>query len=80
MRTPAWAKRFFSGTNLVVAATAAAFAAAPPPAPTPAFFAAHRANFVAKLPAGAIAVVRTAPETSVETRRIRTARIRTSGT
>ena len=37
------------------------------PAPTPAFFAAHRANFVAKLPAGAIAVVRTAPETSVET-------------
>ena len=71
MRTPAWAKSFFSGTNLVVAATAAAFAAAPPPAPmpapTPAFFAAHRANFVAKLPAGAIAVVRTAPETSVET-------------
>ncbi len=44
-----------------------AFAAAPVPPPTPEFFAAHRANFVAQLPEGAIAVVRTAPETSVET-------------
>lgn len=43
------------------------FAASPAPAVTPAFFATHRQNFTAKLPAGAIAVLRTAPETNVET-------------
>lgn len=54
-------------TLLSLFAFGAAHAASLAPAPTPAFFAAHRASFVAQLPAGAIAVVRTAPETSVET-------------
>ncbi len=53
--------------TMLLAATGAALAAAPAPAPTPAFFAAHRAAFVQQLPADSIAVVRTAPETSVET-------------
>ena len=53
--------------TLLLAAAGAALAAAPAPAPTPAFFAAHRAAFVRQLPADSIAVVRTAPETSVET-------------
>ena len=50
-----------------LAAAGTAGAASPAPAPTAAFFAAHRASFVAQLPPGAIAIVRTAPETSVET-------------
>jgi len=44
---------------------AAARAAEPPPIPHD-FFAAHRTAFLAKLPEGAIAVVRSAPEPSVE--------------
>lgn len=52
---------------LSLAAAGSAGAASPAPAPTAAFFAAHRASFVAQLPPGAIAIVRTAPETSVET-------------
>ena len=40
--------------------------AAPPSIP-PSFFAAHRERFLAKLPAGSIAVFHAAPETSVET-------------
>ncbi len=67
MRIPNVAKRLGTFTILLVGVSAAGLAAAPAPAPTPAFFAAHRASFVAQLPAGAIAVVRTAPETSVET-------------
>ena len=67
MRTSTLALRLCSLTFLSLGPAAAAFAAAPAPAPTPAFFAAHRASFVAALPAGAVAVVRTAPETSVET-------------
>lgn len=55
----------FTLVNLAVAG--AALAASPAPALTPAFFATHRQNFVAKLPADAIAIVRTAPETNVET-------------
>ncbi len=55
----------FTLVNFVVAGSA--LAASPAPALTPAFFAAHRQNFVAKLPPGAIAIVRTAPETNVET-------------
>jgi Xaa-Pro aminopeptidase len=54
-------------TLLVLTTAGAALAAVPAPAPTAAFFAAHRAAFVAQLPADGIAVVRTAPETSVET-------------
>ena len=50
-----------------VVAANAALAASPAPVLTPAFFAAHRQAFVAGLPAGTMAVVRTAPETSVET-------------
>ncbi len=50
------------------ALTLAAAGAAPaaPPAPAPAFFAAHRDAFVAKLPAGAIAVFQSAPESNVD--------------
>jgi Xaa-Pro aminopeptidase len=55
----------FSLVNLAV--TALVSAASPAPELTPAFFAAHRQNVAAKLPAGAIAIVRTAPETNVET-------------
>ncbi len=45
----------------------AAFAAAPPPVPNRAFFESHREKLLAQLPAGAIAVFHSAPETSVET-------------
>ena len=38
-----------------------------PPSIPPSFFAAHREKFLAKLPAGSIAVLHAAPETSVET-------------
>jgi Xaa-Pro aminopeptidase len=55
----------FTLVNFVIAA--AALAASTAPELTPAFFLAHRQNFAAKLPAGAVAIVRTAPETSVET-------------
>ena len=54
-------------TALVLAAAANSVAAPPPPYPGPEFFAAHRAKFAAKLPAGSIAVFHAAPETSVET-------------
>ena len=47
--------------------SAATFAASLAPAPTAAFFASHRQNFASQMPAGGMAVVRTAPETSVET-------------
>jgi Xaa-Pro aminopeptidase len=47
--------------------TGPAFAASPAPELTQTFFAAHRQKFAAKLPEGAIAIFRTAPETSVET-------------
>ncbi len=46
----------------------AASAAGAPPAVTPAFFEAHREKFLAKLPAGSIAVVRGASETAADTR------------
>jgi Xaa-Pro aminopeptidase len=49
---------------LISAAAAAAPAA--PPGTTPAFFAGHRDAFFAKLPAGAIAVFHSAPETNVD--------------
>jgi Xaa-Pro aminopeptidase len=52
---------------LQLVAVPSGFAASPPPEVTPAFFAAHREAFAAALPEGAVAVVRTAPETSVET-------------
>ncbi|HTO75798.1 MAG TPA: aminopeptidase P N-terminal domain-containing protein [Thermoanaerobaculia bacterium] len=53
-----------------VALLGLALADAPPSAPPsvpPSFFAAHRERFLAKLPAGSIAVLHAAPETSVET-------------
>ena len=46
-------------------ASASASASAPPATP-PSFFAAHRERFLAKLPAGSIAVFHAAPETTVE--------------
>jgi len=51
----------------VLSLSAPIFAASPAPELTQAFFAGHRQKFAAKLPEGAIAIVRTAPETSVET-------------
>lgn len=51
----------------VLSLSGPAFAASPAPELTQAFFAGHRQKFAAKLPEGAIAIVRTAPETSVET-------------
>ena len=47
--------------------TGPAFAASPAPELTQTFFAGHRQKFAARLPEGAIAILRTAPETSVET-------------
>jgi Xaa-Pro aminopeptidase len=47
--------------------SAPVFAASAAPEVTQAFFAGHRQKFAARLPEGAIAIVRTAPETSVET-------------
>ena len=44
----------------------AAPAPPPPPAPAPALFRSHREKFVSKLPAGSVAVLHAAPETSVE--------------
>ncbi|MEO7795456.1 MAG: aminopeptidase P N-terminal domain-containing protein [Thermoanaerobaculia bacterium] len=67
MRSPTATRRLFTHTMLFLAGASVAQAAVLAPAPTAAFFAAHRASFVARLPAGAVAVVRTAPETSVET-------------
>lgn len=56
---------------LAALALAAAPKASPspqaPPRPGPEFFAAHRQRVLDKLPAGAVAVFRSAPETSVET-------------
>jgi hypothetical protein len=51
-----------------VALLLSALAAPAPPATPPAFFAAHREKLAAKLPAGAIAVLRSAPASSVEQR------------
>ncbi len=67
MRTPRPAAKVVASLFLSVVAAKASLAASPAPVLTPAFFAAHRQAFVAGLPAGAIAIVRTAPETSVET-------------
>src|SRR5262245_56996200 len=54
--------------QLAALALAAAVSSPPPPTrPGPEFFAAHRQRVIDKLPAGAIAVFRSAPETSVET-------------
>ena len=52
---------------LAVLLGALATPAAAPPPPTAEWFAAHRAKFAAKLPAGSLAVFHAAPETSVET-------------
>ncbi|MEO8275427.1 MAG: aminopeptidase P N-terminal domain-containing protein [Thermoanaerobaculia bacterium] len=60
-------RRRFATVLLLLSGPLPVFAAIAPPAVTPAFFAAHRQNFAAKLPAGAVAIVRTAPESSVET-------------
>src|SRR5947209_5957037 len=46
----------------------AASAAAAPPAPSPAFFDSHREKFLAKLPAGSIAVLHGAAETAADAR------------
>ena len=54
------------GLVLALAAGASAAAAPAAPEPGPEFFAAHRAAFFAKMPAGSIAVVYSAPEPSVE--------------
>jgi Xaa-Pro aminopeptidase len=71
MRDPKLLTRLGTTIFPLLLSSASALAAAPAPAqvpaPAPEFFAGHRAKFVAELPAGAIAVVRTAPETSVET-------------
>jgi Xaa-Pro aminopeptidase len=67
MRPTTPAQSVLSFASLLLVAATATSAAVQAPAPGPAFFAAHRASFVAKLPPGAIAVVRTAPETNVET-------------
>src|SRR5262249_23361969 len=48
------------------AARTAAAAAAPPPEVTPAFFAAHREAFLAKLPKDAVVVLHAAPESNTE--------------
>ena len=55
--------------HLAALALAATVVPAPPPPLRPGadFFAAHRQRLVDKLPAGAVAVFRSAPETSVET-------------
>ena len=55
--------------HLAALAVAATAVPSPPPPRRPgaAFFAAHRQRLVDKLPAGAVAVFRSAPETSVET-------------
>ena len=55
------------GLVLADAAPLASASASAPPAFPPAFFAAHRERFLAKLPAGSIAVFHAAAETSVET-------------
>ncbi len=67
MQTPAVVRRLLAFTLSTLAATGVALAASSAPKLTPAFFASHRQAFVAGLPEGAMAVVRTAPETSVET-------------
>src|SRR5437763_13302036 len=51
--------------NAAPNASASASASAPPATP-PAFFATHRERFLAKLPAGSIAVFHAAAETTVE--------------
>ena len=53
--------------SLVLADAAPLTSASAPPAIPPSFFAAHRERFLAKLPAGSIAVFHAAAETSVET-------------
>lgn len=67
MRTPQPIRRSLAFLVQALVTTGALCAASPPPELTPAFFSSHRQSFVAGLPEGAIAVVRTAPETSVET-------------
>ncbi|HET7294314.1 MAG TPA: aminopeptidase P family protein [Vicinamibacteria bacterium] len=52
---------------LALLALAASPLPGPPPKPGPEFFAAHRQRVIERLPAGAVAVFRSAPETSVET-------------
>src|SRR5438477_6993064 len=52
----------------VLSSLVAASAAGAPPAPSPAFFEAHREKFLAKLPAGSIAVLRAAGETAADAR------------
>ena len=53
--------------GLVLADAAPPALPSAPPSIPPSFFASHRERFLAKLPAGAIAVLHAAPETSVET-------------
>ena len=55
------------GLLLADAAPPASASASAPPAIPSSFFAAHRERFVAKLPAGSIAVFHAAAETTVET-------------
>src|SRR5947207_14258165 len=52
----------------VLSSLLAASAAGVPPAPSPAFFETHREKFLAKLPAGSIAVLRSAGETAADAR------------
>ena len=67
MRYPARIETVLASSLFALVAAAVASAASPAPEVTPAFFTSHRQSFVAGLPPDAIAVVRTAPETSVET-------------
>lgn len=67
MRTPVKMALWTVVTSILTHAAVAATAAPVAPAPDAAFFAAHRAAFMAQLPPGGIAVVHTAPENSVET-------------
>jgi len=56
----------FALSGLILAGAAPSASSAPPTVPA-SFFAANRKRFVAKLPAGSIAVLHAAPETTVET-------------
>ena len=56
----------FALSGLILAGAAPSAPSAPPTVPA-SFFAANRKRFLAKLPAGSIAVLHAAPETTVET-------------
>jgi Xaa-Pro aminopeptidase len=55
-------------TAAILSTALLASPAAAPPVPSAAFFAAHREKFISKLPPGAIAVFRAAPETAADAR------------